>query len=244
MKKIFCVFVCAVAFLACTEKDSCAVSFADFKTYLSETFLNPFAKDLGSLLGGGTFDGTDCGFPGVDVNFKFVMIDKPSVEDLILPQNTLVGIPYGQVEVGLPMGIGVLARGFSLSIDSNNVAILGFGAKYKIVEESPVLPAIAVYGTYNFLSNFPDFDASTISINIAVSKGFSPLPVGVYAVAGVDFTTVQSKVAGFTDVKGTATGYRANAGIRISPLPLFYLNGDIGFANGSTSYNAGAGLGF
>ncbi|MFH1825181.1 MAG: DUF6588 family protein [Candidatus Firestonebacteria bacterium] len=221
-----------------------AVSFSEFQNYLSETYLKPFSKDLGAILGGGFYTGSNCGFPGFDVSAKFILIDKPIAEDRILPQNQSFGLPYIQAEVGLPLGLGVMARGFSFSVDAKSFSVIGAGLKYKFLEDVVAIPAVSGFVTYNFVAGFPDFDASTFSLNVLVSKGFSPLPLSVYAVGGLDFTNITSKIAGFLDVKGSDSGYRINTGVRFSPFPLFYVVGDIGFVNGSTNYNAGAGISF
>lgn len=215
------------------------ISFDDYKTHVSKVYLDPFAKDLGIVLGGGTFSGSNCGFPGLDVSVKFIIVSAPSADDLILPQNTLFFLPYAQVEVGLPFSTNLMARGFMYS----NFTVLGFGIKYKFVEETVAIPGISIFVTYNFITGYADFDANTLSFNGSISKGFSPLPVSVYATGGVDFTNINTKIAGFTDIKGAATGYRVNTGVRFSPFPLVYINADIGILS-PTSYNLGLGISF
>ncbi len=222
------------------------VSFNDFLLVANQknTILNAFAKDVGSLLGGGFINGNNPGFPGLDISGKFVMLDKPTAGDVILPANTLLGLPYAQVEVGLPMDLSVVARGMTLPIDSNSVVLFGGGVKYKLLNDSIALPGVAVLATYSGISGVPSFDASVYSLNISISKSLSPVPLTIFVYAGMDVTSVSSKVPGFTTLKGNDTSYRVNAGARFSPLPLVYVEADMGFFAANTNYNIAAGLSF
>ncbi|OGF44932.1 MAG: hypothetical protein A2452_03550 [Candidatus Firestonebacteria bacterium RIFOXYC2_FULL_39_67] len=240
MKNILSCFVFLIVFAS----NMFGVSFADFNLYQSDVLLNPFARDLGSCLGGGYFSGNNPGFPGVDVNAKFVILDKPSADNIILPANTLIGLPYVQAEIGLPMDFSIVARGMTLTIDGASIVLIGGGIKYKLLNDSLAMPGIAVLATYGTISGVPSFDASTISFNVSISKSLSPLPLAVFIYGGMDMSNVSSKVPGFTSIKGTATNYRVNAGARFSPLPLFYISGDMSLFAEITNYNIGAGISF
>ena len=242
MKKTLFAFI----IFALSSSSMLGVSFTDFllPSNQTETVLNPFAKDLGACLGGGFISGNNPGFPGVDISGKFILLDKPSADNIILPANTLIGLPYAQVEVGLPMDFTVVARGMTLPIDGTSIVLVGGGIKYKLLNDSLALPGIAVLATYSTLTGVPSFDASTISLNLSISKGFSPLPLTVFVYGGMDITNVSSKVLGFTTLKGTATTYRVNAGARFSPLPLLYIYADTGLFAVNTNYNIGAGISF
>ena len=45
-------------------------------------------------------------------------------------------------------------------------------------------------------------------------------------------------------VTGSGTSFRYNAGLRLTVLPLVYVNGDVGYANSSLAYTLGAGAAF
>jgi hypothetical protein len=244
IKNVFVQIFITLMFFVFLSSNVIAISFSEFQNYVSETYLKPFSKDLGAVLGGGMYTGSNCNFPGFDVSFKFVLVDKPVAEDRILPSNQYFGLPYIQVEAGLPFNINIMGRGFSFSVDNNNFSVVGVGLKYKFLEDTVATPSVATFITYNFVTGWVDFDANTLSANILVSKSLSPLPILVYGVGGLDFTTVTSKIAGYLDVKGSDMGYRMNGGVRFSPFPLFYIIADIGFVNGSTGYNLGAGISF
>ena len=122
--------ISALMFLVVVTSSAFGVSFSDFSLYQTDALLNPFAKDLGACLGGGFINGNNPGFPGLDVSGKFVLLDKPSADNVILPANTLIGLPYAQVEVGLPMDFSVIARGMALfrllDLEMKNQRILQF----------------------------------------------------------------------------------------------------------------------
>lgn len=240
MKKILTLIVLALVM----SSNMPGVTFSDFSTFQTETALNPFAKDLGACLGGGFFSGNNPGFPGVDISGKFVMLANASTDDPIIPANTLIALPYAQAEVGLPMDIVLIARGMALTVDGTSILLVGGGVKYKLLNDAAILPGIAAFATYNMISGIADFDASTISFNLAISKSLSPLPVALFIYGGMDSTTVSSKVLGFTTLKGTATTYRVNAGVRFTPFPLFYVAGDMSLFSTTTAYNISAGFSF
>jgi len=242
MKKLMTGF----AFLVVIASAAYGVSFNDFLLVVNQkdTILNAFAKDVGSLLGGGFINGNNPGLLGLDVSGKFVLLDKPTAADVILPANTLLGLPYAQVEAGLPLDLSVVVRGMTLPIDTNSVVLFGGGVKYKLLKDSMALPGLAVLATYSSISGVPSFDASAFSLNIALSKSLSPVPLTVFVYGGMDITSVSSKVPGFTTLKGNDTSYRVNAGARFSPFPLVYVEADMGFFATNTNYNLAAGISF
>lgn len=218
-------------------------NFNDFTNLMkADDQLKAFGKDIGAILGGGTFSTADvAGSPGVDLSARVCMLGKVSDDDVILKDFSLIGLPFAQLDIGLVKGIGLTARFFSIS----NVTLIGFGAKYKVLDNYPV-PIVSGLVTYHTISGSADlgFKISTISINAIASEKVAIATF--YCGAGLDFTSIKTtSIAGFAlDLKANPVGYRAVLGLRLNVLPVVYLNGDIGLANSAMSYNAGLGIGF
>ncbi len=236
----------AIVAILCLSAQVSAINFGNFATNIVQSKLNAFAKDLGPVLGGGTYSGANCGFPGFDISAKLVMVSSASSDDVILPANSAFGLPFAQIEVGLPMNIIPMFRIFTISPENGGtLTVMGGGIKYKLSDDQAILPAVAVSGTYHFFSGYSAFDFNALSFNLILSKGLSPLPVSLYAGAGVDFSNITSKVPGLgLGVTGSGTSFRYNIGARLTILPVIYINGDIGYANSSLAYSFGAGAAF
>ena len=242
MKKILITILAVL----CLSAQVSAIDFGSFAANIVQSKLNAFAKDLGPVLGGGTYSGANCGFPGFDVSAKLVMVNSASSDDVILPAGKAFGLPFAQIEVGLPLNIIPMFRIFTINPENGGtLTVMGGGIKYKLSDDQVILPAVAVSGTYHFFSGYSAFDFNALSFNLILSKGLSPLPIALYAGAGVDFSNISSKILGpGLGVTGSATSYRYDVGARLSILPLIYLNGDIGYANTSLAYTFGAGAAF
>ncbi len=232
--------------ILCLSAQISAINFGSFSTNIVTSKLNAFAKDLGPVLGGGPYSGSNCGFPGFDLSVKLVVVNSPSSDDAILPANTAYGLPFAELEVGLPMNIIPMFRIFTITPENGGtLTVMGGGIKYKLLDDQIVLPAVAVSGTYHFFSGYSDFDINALSFNLILTKGLSPLPLALYAGAGVDFTNITSKIPFLgVMVTGSGTSFRYNAGLRLTVLPLVYVNGDVGYANSSLAYTLGAGAAF
>lgn len=209
----------------------------------AQSSLDNFAKDLGALLGGGSFhQGQSLGIPGFDVgvhipaknvNTENTIIKTAGVDTILLP--------ILQAEIGLPAKIDLIGR-FTAYSDST---MTGFGLRYGIIKAPlpgfPSLSVQAVYNTLNVNAGDNKFKAVTMSAGAVLSFN---LPVVVpYLGAGIDSTTVDPDST-IIDISGKASGYRIEGGINLSLIPLMYLQLGGMYVNGDMGYTAGFGIKF
>lgn len=242
MKKILFT-LCILPFLAAVVK---AESFGDFKKYAADSYLKPFAEDLGGLIGATDFNsGRALGFPGVDIGIDGSIQAKPSSSDgiLRLAKVNAFGLPMAHAGVALPLlGADVMVRGVAYS----GFSILGGGLRYQLLKSGTLtkfIPDVSVSAYYDainqdyFKGNHMSFDAAA-SFDIPVIKP--------YAGVGLDRTKIESKSGTPipSGTSGTISKTRYTLGVRISPLPLMYVYGAYNILHGQTGYSAGAGIKF
>ena len=224
--------------------------FDNFKTQISaggaaaQTSLDNFAKDIGALLGGGTYnDGKSLGFPGFNIGVH-VPTKQVSDDDSIVKSANVSSImlPMAQVEIGLPANIDLIARYSSVL----NATLTGYGLRYGIFKPSiPGMPSVsvqAVMTNIDVAANANKFKASTTSVSATVA--FNHLPVITpYAGVGYDSTNVNpdSTISGMS---GSASGTRVEVGIDLTLIPFTYLQLGAQMAGGSTDATAGIGVWF
>ncbi|OGS18306.1 MAG: hypothetical protein A2219_08745 [Elusimicrobia bacterium RIFOXYA2_FULL_50_26] len=216
-------------------------------TEVAQQYLDNFAKDLGAVLGGGTFhQGKTLGFPGFDIGIhvpaKKVRSDNEIVKAAGI--DTFM-FPALQAEIGLPAKIDLLARYMGYA-GSN---LIGVGGRYGILKGSlPLMPSLSVQGIYSMLNVNADankFNATTISVGAVAS--FNIPVVDPYVGIGFDSTSVEpdsSISLPQAGMKGSASAYRLEAGINLSLFPLTYLQLGGVLINSDLSYTAGLGLKF
>ncbi|MBI4062916.1 MAG: hypothetical protein HY401_01270 [Elusimicrobia bacterium] len=219
--------------------------FLDFKKYATQKLLKPFAKDLGGVIGAGTFHtGRSLGFPGVDVGGHFGVQTKPDQENEILKNAKIktFGIPMVQGEIGLPYSFDVILRGISYE----KITLVGGGLRYGLFKWAavPFAPGVAISGFAHSLTH-TDFSLSQLSGNIAVDLA---IPV-IYPYVGFGVDRSRIKVnrandASIVDTQVSAQGTRATVGINLKPLPLVYLHGAFTSINGNSGYEGGLGVKF
>lgn len=247
MKKalLFVAVLCLVS-----VKGFAADPFDEFKNTLvnavrteAQTQLDSFAKDLGSLMGGGSFhQGKSLGFPGFDVGVH-VPIKSTSDDNKIVKAAKVdtILLPVAQAELGLPAKIDLLVRYSALG----DAKMVGYGVRYGLFKSIvPAIPSVSVQATFNSLdvnANANKFKATTASVGAALSFGI-PI-VNPYIGAGLDSTTVEPDST-ITDLKGTASGTRLEAGINLTLFPFTYMQLGAAIVNGDTGYTAGFGVKF
>ncbi len=221
-----------------------AVTFDDYKNNYTTTYLKPLAKDLGALMGGGTFrSGRVMGFPGIDVGgdvFALTSGDSP------LLKGQLFFMPYARAEVGLPiLNVDVQARAITYS----GLTIIGGGAKYALplfpslpAVPSPSIAAVVTYHLLTFGSWTDQLNASTFSVNAVLSYGFPGVPIEPYIGAGMDFTSLTAKYSILPAISVSDTGTRLVGGLNLSIFPLVYATGEVGLTNSSTSFALKVGI--
>jgi len=210
--------------------------------------LDALAQDLGAILGGGGFhSGKVLGFPlGFDVGAHAVVTGVQDDNLTFKDDGSTEQGYFGQVEVGLPARINLLARGGQVA-DGD---MLGGGISLGILKSDvPGLPSLSVSALYNQLDH--DYlDAKTYSVNAALSIEF-PL-IDPYIGAGYDYTTLDPTAKAFAEtpasvdrsLEGKSSGYRVEVGANLHLLPFTYLTLAAGLANGQELYHAAAGVRF
>ena len=216
-------------------------------TSIAQDRLDNFAKDLGVLLGGGSFhQGKSLGLPGFDVGIHVPVVKIKDEDTIIKGSLDSVALPILQAEIGLPANLDLLARFTSYS----DATMVGVGLRYGIIKKSipgfPSLSAQAVYNTLNVNSGLNKLKATTMSVDCIASID---LPIITpYAGVGMDNTEVtpDSTITDVTgaNLKGKASVMRLEAGINLSLVPLTYLQLGGVLVNGDINYTAGLGIKF
>lgn len=220
----------------------------NFQSHLNVAALDALAKDLGTLVGGGSFHtGDTLNFPvGFDVGFHLAGAELDSSNPILRDDDSYASIGWAQAEVGLPFDLGVMARAGKL----HGADVIGGGLRWGVWDSSlPAMPSIAVSALYHALDH--DFvEAETFSGNVVLS--FDVPIIHPYVGAGYDRTTADPTSRAFsaaapgtdTSIEGDASGYRVEAGINLSIIPFTYITLGGGLANGGAIGHVGAGIRF
>jgi len=117
---------------------------------VAQSRLDNFSKDLGALMGGGSYHQAESlGILGFDAGIQVPMVKVPDNDAIMKAagQDTL-GLPILQVEKGLPGGFDILARFTSYS----NATLYGVGVRYGLYKsEVPGIPSVSLQAVYNKL---------------------------------------------------------------------------------------------
>lgn len=211
-------------------------------TYIEDEILKPLAKDIGGIFGGGSFHtGKACGFPGFDIGGHLPMISKPSKENKILPAEKMYGIPWVQVEIGLPVpSYDLILRGFYLG--ESGGTLFGVGIRYSLLSGIiPLTPAFSFSVMANQLKH-EKINVNSFTFNSVMSVGlpaFTP-----YLGLGIDSTTVEEKVLSSPHLQATASGWRLIGGMNFKLVPTTYFNVGVGLYNGIFGGELGVGINF
>ncbi len=209
--------------------------------YVKNNILKPLAKDMGGIIGGGSFHtGKSCGFPGFDVGGHLPMISKPSIDDKIIPANEIFGLPWIQAEIGLPApSYDLILRGFYLG--ESGGGIFGVGIRYSLLSGIiPLTPAVSFSVLANQLKH-EKLNVYNFSLNSVISIGLPA--VTPYLGLGIDSTTVEEKVLP-DRLEATASGWRLIAGINLKLVPTTYFHIGLGSYSGIFGSEAGVGINF
>ncbi|MBI4055078.1 MAG: hypothetical protein HY402_02975 [Elusimicrobia bacterium] len=223
-----------------------ADQFNDFKATIEKRLIKPFARDLGGVLGAGTFhSGRSLGFPGFDVGLHGSFQFKPDPENEVLRKTgaDIFGIPWIQAEIGLPFRVDAIVHGISAA----DVVIAGGGLRYglwrsQLLRFAPQVSvsAFADAVTHDF------FSATHVAGNLVASAGL--FFVEPYVGVGVDRTRVEVKSSDkdstLSGVDETAVSPRVTVGLNLKPFPFVYLHGAYLWLHGQNGAQAGLGLRF
>ena len=205
---------------------------------LNSTAFDALAKDLGALVGGGTFhSGESLGFPvGFDIGYHIDGTDTDSKDVILRDDHKFATANWVQAEIGLPAKLGVIGRyGKIYSAD-----VYGGGLRYGLFKSDvPGLPSISISALYHQL-NDDALKGRFLTGNLVAS--FDVPILHPYIGGGYDNSHIESKGAG--SVKGDGSGYRAEAGVNLSLIPFTYITIGGGVANGQKMGHAGAGIRF
>lgn len=226
-----------------------ADAFGDFKTYAGETYLKPFAKDFGGLIGGSDFNsGRAVGFPGFDVGVTAVVQSRPDAANKILKNANVkaFGLPLLHASVGLPVvGADIGLRGMSVS----GLSVMGAGVTYPVFKSGTLtkfIPDVSVAVFYDVI-NYDYFKGNHISFDVSASLDIPVIKP--FAGIGCDRTKIEAKgltgaVAPVNGASGTASGERFTLGVKLVPLPFTYVFGAYSILHGIAGYQAGLGVKF
>jgi hypothetical protein len=215
---------------------------------LNQSALNAFAKDVGSLMGGGSFhQGKALGFPlGIDIGVHGVGIGLQDDDAILRDDHAHAGSGWLQAELGLPANINIIARGGEF----DDARMYGGGLRLGILNPpAPLLPALSVSALYDQL-NHDYVNAHTWTANAVLSVDV-PF-IHPYLGVGWDRTSLKPTDRAFDaapigtarDLDATVSGYRAEIGVNLSVIPFTYLNLGAGLANSKALYHAGLGAKF
>ncbi|MBI4057464.1 MAG: hypothetical protein HY399_07975 [Elusimicrobia bacterium] len=224
-----------------------AGTYDNFKQLVQSAYLKPFAKDLGGILGAGTFhSGKTLSFPGFDVGVHGAAQSKPNKDNEILKLAGVkgFGLPWVQVETALPLtGLDVMVRGMG----AGGLTLIGGGLRAKVFANAvPMTPKIAISSFVDSLTH-DFFSVTHISGNLAASLNLPIEIISPYVGVGVDVTHVkvkQSVNSTLVGLKETTTEPRFTVGVDFSPLPLLYMHGGYNLVHADSVYEFGLGVRF
>lgn len=220
----------------------------NFSSNLTQDSLDALAKDLGALMGGGSFhDGKALGFPlGFDIGVHVPVVGVSDKDKILRDDGSTAPAVWAQAEVGLPFKLNLIGRlGKMYEAD-----LLSGGLKLGLIKSSvPGVPNLSVSALYSVLDH-DFFKQKTLSANAVVS--FALPIVHPYIGAGYDSSTLDPKDRAFEGVspsisrglEGEADGVRVEAGVDLSFIPFTYVTLGVGLANSQELYHAGLGLKF
>jgi hypothetical protein len=136
--------------------------------------------------------------------------------------------PSVRARKGLPFGIDIGAM--YTYVPDSDIKVYGVEVSKAILEGSIATPAVGVRGTYTKLAGVKDLSLQTAGIDASISKGF--LFLTPYAGAGM--VNINGKydgsLAGVTLKKESFWQPRGFVGLKISPLPLVGITGEVEYA--------------
>lgn len=255
MKKAFC----ALAILVLTSPAAYAVGgpFRGFKDHVAGSNVKAFTKDLGGVLGSGTFhSGRALGFSGFSVSFGGALQFEVEKGDAVLGNEGVrnFGLPWAQAEIGLPYRVDGFIRGWSFQ----GVTLAGGGLRWNLNTPKGNRPLFMLVWIGQALVH-DDFSANHVGGSFVVSLPWPKLTP--FVSAGYDSTRlfvrnatsdpglVGSKVKtgeprfeiGFSAQPFSESQFWSNAHWLLTPFR--FLQFDVSYANAHSKSLAQAALG-
>ena len=215
---------------------------------LNHTALDAFAKDVGSLVGGGSFhQGRSLGFPlGVDVGGHGVAVDLQDHDTILRDDGSRAESGFVQAEVGLPAKLNLILRGGQFE----NAKVYGGGLRVGVFTPpiASLIPSVSVSALYDKLNHdYVDADVWSANAVVSVDVPFIHPYLGV----GWDWTKLtptdrafDAAPSGTARIDSKVHGYRGEVGVNLSVIPFTYINLAVGSTNSKAMYHAGLGLRF
>lgn len=197
---------------------ACAIAGTDFtqlKT-LNQSEFGRLANDFTSAASyKGVTPAAPLGITGFDLGaeLSFTPLANSSVWQKAGADVSTLIVPKLHLHKGLPFNLDI---GASLSaVPDSNIKLMGFEARYALIEGNVALPAVAIRGAYSKLSGVSQLGFDSSNVELLVSKGF--VMFTPYAGIGRVWGSVTPNVSGLQKVSPTASkvfaGVNANFGL-------------------------------
>ncbi len=195
-----------------------ALAATDFKNLknLNQTEFNQLAKDFSAA---GSYKAitpaTPLGITGFDVGAEvsFTSLNNSTVWQKAGADISTLPMPKLHITKGLPYNIDIGAS--MVAVPNSDIKLMGFEARYALLEGSAATPALGLRAAYSKLSGVDQLDFNSKSLELVVSKGF--LMVTPYAGVGRVWGTVTPRVGNLRAQSPTASkvfaGVNANFGL-------------------------------
>ncbi|MDT8285652.1 MAG: hypothetical protein RQ748_00960 [Elusimicrobiales bacterium] len=188
---------------------------AGYDDFISVTAagLEPFAKDVGGLLGAASnHTARSLGFSGFDMGFRTAIQLKPSSGNDVLPSEKAFGFDYFQAEIGMPYRVD----GFVRAGGDDGLVISAAGLRYglRAISDQPYY-LHAMLETFGSLAAHKHFYAKHLGVNLRFSMNLKF--AALYAGAGFDNTALTVQNANDASLVGkrvTASEIRGFAGFK------------------------------
>ncbi len=241
----------ALLFAAVLPLSVFADQYGGFQQFSDAGSLKPFARDLGGILGSGTFHGArTLGVTGWDVSFRGGMQFSPDKNDKIMRDNGIkgFGLPLVQAEVGMPLRLDGFIRGMTFE----GLTVAGGGIRYGLIKgtDKPWSPKVMLVGVGHAVVH-QHFSANHIGVNLVFSAGinrFAP-----YIGGGFDRTRLTARSStrdpAIAGNSVTTFEYRGTVGVRVKPFKrdyfeFIYLAVAYNFMHGKSGSEASFGIRF
>lgn len=224
------------------------------KDYFKERYMNSLAADFSVLLNGGEFNtASKFKLPGFDLSLRSSLI-KISKDNKIITESVgfeYLPLPFITAEIGLPLNFDLLIKGSRIY----NISIYGAGLKYKVVKIGvPILGSLdlSIDSSGTFLS-YENVDVKLqgygINAGIIGSVTLNLLGMNMTPLVkiGAEKCQLNATLTKPTELKLSGRyplNIRANVGININPLPLFYIYLGYGLSGVKDFYSIALGMKF
>jgi hypothetical protein len=222
------------------------VEWGNFGAYGTRQNVEAYAKDLGAIMGSGTFHtGRGLGFPGFDIGFHYAYQFAPDSKNTVMKQSGIqrFGMPWFEADIGMPLKLDGFIRGFSWE----GLTVAGGGLRYALftIQDLKGVPQVMIVTDGESFVH-KDFRGTHFGANLVASANYEYFRP--YVGVGVDDTRFVPAQAALDptmiDQSFEEFGTRLTAGVSIRPAAFTYLALAGALRNGNTGVEASAGLRF